>query len=160
VANSVIYIRPLYVESSGNPQPELTYVISVLGQNVQIQPTVQQSLEKLLQVPVVGPGGTTSNPSSLGSATAQAANQYLQQAQSDYEQAQAALQNGGTSALSQYQADIEAMATALNQAEALLNPTGSKPPTPSTTTTTTVPRQRPKSKTTAALGPPPSGTSS
>ncbi len=160
VANSVIYIRPLYVESSGNPQPELTYVISVLGQDVEIQPTVQQSLEKLLQVPVVGPGGTVTSPSSVSSATTQAANQYLQQAQSYYNQAQNALQNGGSSALSQYQADIDAMANALNQAEALLNPTGNKTSTPSSTTTTTTPRQRPKSKTTAALGGPPSGTSS
>ncbi len=37
VGNAVIYVRPLYVESSGNPQPELTDVITVLGQNVQIQ---------------------------------------------------------------------------------------------------------------------------
>ncbi len=161
VANSVIYVRPLYVESSGNPQPELTYVISVLGQDVQIKPTVQQSLEALLQVPTVGSGSSGTNPSTLGSATAQAVDQYLQQAQGYYQAAQSALQTGGSNALSQYQADIEAMASALDQAEVLLNPSGTKNPAPTTTTTTTPPKAKVKSKAaTAALGRPPAATRS
>jgi len=146
VGNAVLYVRPLYVESSGNPQPELTDVISVLGQNVQIQPTVQQSLQQLLQVPIVGQGGN-SGSSSLASATAQALNQYLQQAQTDYNAAQAALQSGSPTALSQYQTEINAMDQALQQAETLLNPTGTS--TSTTTTTTTVPKKKGKTKSTA-----------
>ncbi len=154
VGDSVVYVRPLYVESSGNPEPELTYVISVLGQDVQIKPTVQESLEALLQVPIVGSGGSSTNPSTEAEATLQAANQYLQQAQSDYQAAQNALQTGGANALSEYQSDIDAMASAINQAEALLNPTGSKStPATTTTTTTTPPKTKSKSKVpTAALG--------
>ena len=146
VGNAVLYVRPLYVESSGNPQPELTDVISVLGQNVQIFPTVQQSLQQLLQVPIVGQGGN-SGSSSLASATAQALNQYLQQAQTDYNAAQAALQSGSPTALSQYQTEINAMDQALQQAETLLNPTGTS--TSTTTTTTTVPKKKGKTKSTA-----------
>lgn len=147
VANSVLYVRPLYVESSGNPQPELAYVISVLGQNVQFWPTLQQSLSKLLPVPVVGAGGSGTSPSTLASATATAVNDYLQQAANDYSAAQSALQTGGSSALSEYQQDIDAMYAAIQQAESLLNPTGVKQPSPTTSTTTTVPKHKTTNKT-------------
>jgi uncharacterized membrane protein (UPF0182 family) len=148
VANSMIYIRPMYVESSGNPQPELAYVISVLGQNVQFWPTLQESLSKLLPVPVVGAGGSSANPSTLASATATAVNDYLQQAQNDYNAAQNALQTGGSNALSQYQMYIDAMDGAIQQAQALINPTGAT--APSSTTTTTVPKAKPKTAKTSA----------
>ena len=36
IANSMVYVRPLYVSPTTNPQPQLEYVIAVLGKNVQI----------------------------------------------------------------------------------------------------------------------------
>ncbi|MGH8995796.1 MAG: UPF0182 family protein, partial [Acidimicrobiales bacterium] len=141
VGNAVVYVRPMYVESSGNPQPELTYVITVLGQDVQIQPTLADSLGKLLRSPI--PTGQTgsSSSSNLSEATRAAVNSLLQQAQADYAAAQQALMTGGASGLTTFQTEIQAMETALQQAEALINPTGAKSTT-TTTTTTTVPKKK------------------
>ena len=36
IANSMVYLRPLYVSPTTNPQPQLQYVVGVLGKNVQI----------------------------------------------------------------------------------------------------------------------------
>ena len=147
VGNAVIYVRPLYVESSSNPQPELRDVITVLGQDVQIQSTVSASLSALLKAPLpTGTGGSTSSqPSSLAAATAAEVNSLLAQAQADYQAAQAALTSGGSNALAQYQTEIVAMEQVLQEAQALLNPGGG---TTTTTTTTTVPKK--KAKTTKA----------
>jgi hypothetical protein len=150
VGNAVIYVRPLYVESTSNPQPELTDVITVLGANVQIQPTVEASLDALLKASVpTGIGGSgSSSASGLAAATQAEVTSLLKQAQTDYDAAQAALTTGGTNALSQYQTDIVQMEQVLQQADALLNPVGGPTPAAPTTTTTTVPKK--KSKTTTA----------
>jgi uncharacterized membrane protein (UPF0182 family) len=146
VGNAIIYVRPLYVESSSNPQPELTDVITVLGSDVQIKSTVQASLDALLNatVPTSSGGSSTSSTSGLAEATKEAVNGLLAQAQSDYLNAEAALTAGGTSSLAQYQTDIVAMEQALQQAQELINPAGATTPTTSTTTTTTVPKKKGK----------------
>jgi len=149
VGNAVIYVRPLYVESSSNPQPGLTDVITVLGQNVQMKPTLTASLAALLNVsvlPSATPGSLPGSASGLAATTASAVNDLLQQAQSDYDAAQAALTSGGTDALAQFQADIVLMDQAIQQANTLLNPTAApKSTTTTTTTTTTVPKKKSKS---------------
>ena len=61
VGQSIVYLRPLYVASSSIPQPQLTYVIGVLGQKVVIKSTVAQTLSSLLKTPVI-PGGSQGNP--------------------------------------------------------------------------------------------------
>jgi uncharacterized protein len=139
VGNSMLYVRPLYVESSGNPQPQLRYVITVLGQNVQMAPTLSASLDALLNLPSSAQPTLPSAPSgSLPSATQQALNNLLNQAQADYEAAQQALTNGGPNALAQYQTQVNNMQQALQQALSLLNAgTPTSAPTSSTTTTTT-----------------------
>ena len=146
VGNAVIYVRPLYVESTTNPLPQLTDVITVLGADVKIEPTVSASLNALLkiQVPTGTPGGSTSPTSSLGSATEVEVNSLIMQAQTDYQAAQAALTSGS---LAQYQTEIAAMEQVLQQAESLLNPTGTSPTTSPTTTTTTVPKKKTKTTT-------------
>ena len=153
VGNSIIYVRPLYVESTGNPQPELRFVITVLGQNVQIQPSISESLAALLKVPVVpgSEGSTSGTSSSLASALAAQVNSLLSQAQTDYTAAQTALKNGGSTALAQYQADVDAMNGLIQEAESLLTPaTGSSTSTTTTTTTpkttTTTPKNKAKPK--------------
>src|SRR6202034_772993 len=72
VGNAVIYVRPLYVESTSNPQPELTDVITVLGQKVEIQKTVSASLDALLTTTLpttTGGSSSSSSSSSLAAAT-------------------------------------------------------------------------------------------
>ena len=57
IANSMIYLRPLYVASTTNPQPQLEYVVAVLGKNVQIDTSLQAVLSDLLQITVALPSG-------------------------------------------------------------------------------------------------------
>ncbi len=159
VGNSIIYVRPLYLEATGNPEPELADVITVLGNDVQMAPTISQSLSKLLSAPVnSGTGGATSSPTSLAAAAAAQVSSLLQQAQADYNAAQSALTSGS---LATYQSDISAEEQVLNQAGAILSAAGAKATTP-TTTTTTLPtlKAKPKPKTkgtssTALAGRPP-----
>jgi hypothetical protein len=152
VDQSVLYIRPLYVESSGNPQPQLRDVIAVFGQKVQMKTTLSAALTAALgssvgAAPSTTPTGTTQTAGSLGSGTAGQIQTYLKEASADYEAAQAALTAGGTAALGTYQSDIDAENAALQQAEQLLAASGIAPPakstkgtkssTPKSTTTTT-----------------------
>jgi hypothetical protein len=153
VGQSVLYVRPLYVESTGNPQPELREVITVIGQNTAMQPTLSASLGQLLNTVIAStPGGSISpSSSSVASATEQEVNSLLSQAQSYYNQAQAALKAGGPNALANYQSAIDQMEQVIGEAETLLNPAGATPP--SSTTTTTVPPKKTKVKpTSTAIG--------
>ncbi len=145
VANAIIYIRPLYLEATGNPAPQLQDVIAVLGNDVQMAPTVGEALSNLLNAPVnSGTGGTTTSPSSLAAAAAQQVSALLDQAQTYYDNAQAALKSGS---LAQYQSDISSMQQVLAQAKSLLTAAGASPSTSSTTTTTTtLPKAAPKHK--------------
>ena len=145
VGDSVIYVRPLYVESTGNPQPELREVITVLGQNTAMQPTLSASLGQLLNTVLASNSGGSISPSgsSVATATEQEVNQLLTQAQTDYNQAQAALKAGGPNSLANYQSAIDQMEQAIAEAETLLNPAGT---TPSSTTTTTTPPKKTKTK--------------
>ncbi len=127
VAGSLLYVQPLYVESSRNPFPELQKVITVFGnQQATIANTLSAALSSLFTAPVqispTGGGGTSSTLSPQAEAL-------LAQAQASYTQAQADLTAGNLAA---YQNDINAMETALQAVQGL---TGG--PVASTTTTTT-----------------------
>jgi uncharacterized protein len=137
VANSIVYVRPLYTAASTNPQPQLAYVIAVDGKNVGFETTLSGALSDVLQTTVAVPTGNAAS----GVVPAAVAG-ILQQAQADYSSAQAALTAGD---LATYQSDIAAMETEIQQAEQLL---GTPPPGTSTgsTTTTTVPKSKVKSK--------------
>ena len=156
VGNAVIYVRPLYVESTSNPEPELDDVITVLGSDVQIQPTIELSLTNLLKAPLppTGVAGSSSSSTSLAAATEVEVQDLLAQAQADYTAAQAALTAGGSTALAQYQTSINAMEQVIQQADNLVSPAGATAPTTSTTTTTTVPKKKAKTSksTSTALG--------
>ena len=135
IANSMVYLRPLYVAATTNPQPQLAYVVAVLGKNVKIDVSLQAVLGDLLQTTVTLPTGSSGVPSS-GTVPAAVAG-YLQQAQTDYTNALAALKAGNLAA---FQTDIQAMAQQITQAQQVLSP-GTTSTT--TTTTTTVPRIKP-----------------
>ena len=137
IADSMIYLRPLYVAATTNPQPQLEYVVAVLGKNVQIDTSLQAVLSDLLQVTVAPPsaGGT-----SAGTVPSAVAN-ILQAAQTDYTNALAALKAGS---LSQFQTDIQAMDQQIMQAQQVLTP-GPTTTTTATTTTTVPPARGAKS---------------
>ncbi len=151
VGQSIVYLRPLYVASSSSPQPQLNYVIGVLGQKVVVQPTVSGALSQLLQTRITtggsGPG------TSVGTGTVPAAvQQYLNAAQADYAAALAALAAGD---LGGYQTKIDAMQQQISMAQDALGTAGPSPTPTSTTTTTTVPA---KSKSTKSVAKSPTST--
>ena len=135
IANSMVYLRPLYVAATTNPQPQLAYVVAVLGKNVKIDGSLQAVLGDLLQTTVTLPTGSGGVPSS-GTVPAAVAG-YLQQAQADYDNALAALKADN---LATFQTDIQAMAQQITQAQQVLSP-GTASTT--TTTTTTLPKVKP-----------------
>jgi uncharacterized membrane protein (UPF0182 family) len=114
---SVLYIRPLYVESSSNPLPQLRYVIAVFNQDVGISPTLSGALSQVLGTTVAG--GSSSGTTTTGGSTqtGQTAISYLKQASSDYAAAQAALASGDLGA---YQSAVVAMNSELKLAEKAL----------------------------------------
>jgi uncharacterized membrane protein (UPF0182 family) len=136
IGQSILYIRPLYVESSGNPLPQLNYVIAVYGGHVGMESSLSAALQDVIGTAVPGVGGqpstsstappSTSAPTSASTANAQT---YIAEALSDYAQAQAALKAGN---LGSYQSYVAAANTAIAEAQAALG----TPPTGSSTTTT------------------------
>jgi hypothetical protein len=131
----MVYVRPLYVSPTTNPQPQLEYVIAVLGKNVQIDTSLPNVLSDLLGTTVLPPGQAGSATGTVPSAVAG----ILQQAQTDYTNAQAALKADN---LSQFQTDIDAMQAAISQAQQVIGAT--TPGATTATTTTTVPPIKPK----------------
>jgi hypothetical protein len=126
VANALLYVQPLYVESSRNPFPVLQRVIAVYGnQPAAIGNSLSSALTQLFSAPVQA-SPTTGGSSTTLSPQAQA---LLAQAQNAYTQSQADLKAGN---LGNYQTDITSMESYLQQVQAL---TGG--PVASTTTTTT-----------------------
>ncbi len=133
IGQSIVYLRPLYVASSTLSQPQLNYVIGVLGQKVVIEPTVGSTLSDLLHLQTEIAGGGGSSSTTVGGTVPAAVQQYLNAAQTDYQNAQTALAAGDLGA---YQTDIDAMAAAITNARAAITPTSGAKTTPTTTTTT------------------------
>ena len=134
IADSMVYLRPLYVSPTTNPQPQLEYVVAVLGRTVKIDTSLSAVLSDILQTTVTVPSG--SGVSTGGTVPAAVAG-ILQAAQTDYNNALAALTAGN---LSQFQTDVQAMDQQIMQAQQVLSATGTA--TTTTTTTTTVPPVR------------------
>jgi hypothetical protein len=166
IDQSILYVRPLYVVSSGNPQPQLQDVIAVFGQKVDMESTLSAALTDVLNTQVNAPsssGGSNSTGPGSSSVSAQVQAQVqsdLTQALNDYNAAQTALASGQPNALATYESDIEQMDQEIAAAQNLLPgasiPSGStttttpaKRSTKSTTTTTTKPSSSSESSTTA-----------
>jgi uncharacterized membrane protein (UPF0182 family) len=141
IANSVVYLRPLYASPTTNPQPQLEYVVAVLGRTVKIDTSLSAVLSDLFQTNVSLP---TSGVPSTGTVPA-AVQGILQAAQSDYTNALAALKAGN---LSQFQTDIQAMDLQIMQAQQVLGAT--VPSSTSTTATTPPPPVKGKKSSTRA----------
>ncbi len=160
VGSSVMYVRPLYVKSTAVPQPQLKYVIAVLGQQVRMAPTLGATLNALLGSSLKSTGGlltTTPNapiatPPSGGSSSSAAVNQaraLLAKAAADFAQAQDDLKAG---TLSGYQHEIAAAETATQKAEAVLgggtgsssHTNGPSPSSPTAASATTTSSESPR----------------
>ena len=116
VEQSMLYFRPLYVQSSRNQLPVLQKVIAVYGGSggsvVAMGDTLEQALESVFQssVPLGGqqPSGTTPAPSSISvqiQSLINEANSLSQKIQTD-------LKNGD---LGQYQADVNTLNSVIQQ---------------------------------------------
>jgi hypothetical protein len=140
IADSMVYIRPLYVAASSNPQPKLEYVIAVLGGTVAFETSLSAAMSDITHVALPS---SSNGGSSTGTVPA-ALQSILAAAQTDYENAQAALK---AQDLQQYQADITAMEQQLASAQDVLNAT-----TGGTTTTTTTTRPKIPAKGTKKTG--------
>jgi len=129
VNNSLLYIQPLYVESSRNPIPVLQNVIAVYGSQpgVAIGDSLNSALAKLFQAPV----STTPGGGPTGTLSPQVRT-LLEAAQTAYQQSVTDLKAGQLGA---YQSDINNLEQDLVAVQQLTG--GTVPGTSSTTTTTT-----------------------
>ncbi len=139
IANSLLYIQPLYVQSSRNTFPELQQVIAVYGnQPAAIGATLSDALTTLFTAPVSttpgGGGSTTLSPQVRA---------LLNAAQQAYQQGQTDLKAGDLGA---YQQDIQTLESNLQEVQQLTGSTVT-PITPGTTTTTTPSSVKPTSST-------------
>ena len=127
VANALLYVQPLYVESSRNPFPVLQRVIAVYGnQPAAIGNSLSSALTQLFAAPVQASpttGRLVDDP------VADRPRRCWPRPRHAYTQSQADLKAGNLGA---YQTDITSMESYLQQVQAL---TGG--PVASTTTTTT-----------------------
>lgn len=130
VANSLLYVQPLYVESARNQFPVFQLVIAVYGTQVAIDSTLAAALTQVFAAPVsTTPGGT----STTGALSSQVRS-LLDAAQTEYQQSLTDLKAGN---LGNYQTDITTMESDLEEVQQLTG--GTVTPTTTTTTTTTQP---------------------
>lgn len=137
IDQSLLYIRPLYVESSQNPLAEFKKVIVVYGTQVAIDDTLGQALASVFGAPIPGVVNGSTPPTTVvgtspvtGSGSSPTVAALLAQAEAAYNQAQADLKAGDFAA---YATDIAKVGSLLNQANAASGSGGG------TTTSTTAP---------------------
>jgi hypothetical protein len=137
IGKSMLYVRPLYVESKTVSVPQLKDVIAVLGQRVEMRKTLGAALNALLGTTLKSTNGTltttpsattspTSSPSGSSASSPQvsAARGLLAQASNDYAAAQADLR---ASNLSGYASEVAAAQRATEKAAQLLSQTSASP---------------------------------
>lgn len=127
VGNSIVYVRPLYVESSRNPLPQLQDVIVVTGKTAAMETTLGAALQDITQGSVAA---ITTSPTSSSAVVSPAVTQDLAAAQAEYNSAQQELTSGNLGA---YQSDITQMDQDITEAQqAAATPSGSTSSTSST----------------------------
>ena len=126
VENSLLYVRPLYVQSTRNPLPEFKKAIVVFGNKAVMRDSLQAALAAVFgaapaTLEQARPGappvpGAPAPPPAAGPAPATPAapnvQQLLDQAQAAYDAAQTALRNGN---LAEYQRQINVVGDLLRQ---------------------------------------------
>jgi len=138
VNQSLLYVRPLYVEAENTQLPELKRVIVVYKDQAVAAPTLREALGQIFgAAPETQEAGTTTTPApgvtpppTAGPGVSATVQSLLDQALQAYRQAQAALKSGD---LSGYQKAVDQMNNLIAQAR---SESASSPPS---TTTTTAP---------------------
>jgi hypothetical protein len=131
VGGGLLYFEPVYVSQSATGSsgayPTLQGMLVYYNGQIGYAPTLAESLAKVFGVQVgQGGGGTSPPPSSGGTASNSTVQKYLQQAETFYNQAQAALKSGN---LAEFGADLAKMKAALDKAQKAAQ--GSPSPRPS-----------------------------
>jgi uncharacterized membrane protein (UPF0182 family) len=108
LGQSMLYVRPLYVQSSRNALPEIQDVIAVYGTTAAMGTTLQSALEQVFAAPLALGQGS----GAVSSALSAQEQQLVAQANSLYGESQAALKAGNLGA---YQADVNQIGAVLNQ---------------------------------------------
>ncbi|HEX3946918.1 MAG TPA: UPF0182 family protein, partial [Acidimicrobiales bacterium] len=145
IDQSMLYVRPLYTESTGNPQPQLKYVIAVFGQKVGLETSLNASLNDVLKTHLGGSGtpgpSTTTGQTGTGGGNGKVPASAVAQAQADLNQAAAdyakALEDLKAGDLGAYQSDIAAEHAEEQAAQDLLQSAAATPTaaTPSASST-------------------------
>ncbi len=132
IADSLLYVRPLYLSSSQVDLPTLADVVIQYGDQVAMAPTLDQALAKVFGAQAgsgsgsgTGSGGGSSSGSGQSSSATIPAQvrKYVASATSAYAAAQAALAKGD---LGTYQSDVEAAGRDLAAVQKLLDTTPAK----------------------------------
>jgi uncharacterized membrane protein (UPF0182 family) len=163
IDQSLLYIRPLYVQSSRNPLPEFKKIIVVYGNQAAMEDSLGQALTDLFGSPVPGlpstsAAGAATAPTTVtpapGPGVSATVAQLLAQAQAAYAQAQNDLKAGD---LGKYQTDINQAGNLLNQAAQAASASASPAPTspPAAAPPTTAPPAPTTGSTNSAVGRPP-----
>jgi uncharacterized membrane protein (UPF0182 family) len=147
IDEALVYVLPMYVESEGEGQiPRLTNVIAVLGNEVVIEPTLQEALSSLFDQEVATQEDPTAEPPSgdegeepTGTAAEQA-QVLLSEAGDLFNEADAAL---AAQDLATYQEKTNEAREKVQEAVDLLEQEAGVPPDDATTSTTTTSDTRP-----------------
>jgi len=123
IETALLYIEPIYLESSTVAKPQLKKVIAATGQNVVMEDTLDKALASLLGA---APPSTSTGPATAPSGTVA---QLIAQANAHYNAAQTALRNGD---FATYAKEIQTVGNILNQLVAL-QPAASASPSASPT---------------------------
>ncbi len=128
IHNSIVYMRPLYVESSSNALPELRDVIVVYGKQAAMDTSLPLALSDIFQgvatsTTTSSSTGTSTAPATSGAPISSAVKSWISQADQAYQQAQADLKSGD---LGGYQQEVNQMGTDLQNADAMVS-TPAKP---------------------------------
>jgi uncharacterized membrane protein (UPF0182 family) len=150
VGQSMLYFRPLYVQSSRNAYPQLQYVIAVYstpqGSTVTMDKTLSAAISDIFQgLAIPGPSPTGPTPSQGAAASAEVKS-LIAQANQDFQQAEADLKAGNFSAYGTDIANLQSVLQELSQASGISSAsTSTVNPAASTTTTTTTTTTTPAS---------------
>lgn len=115
IADSLIYVRPLYVSSTQIGFPQLRYVIVVYGKEIAMEPTLSTALAD-----VFGSAPATLGNGGKSNQIPEQARLDISEANADFQAAQAALARGDLGA---YQSDVSAAGRLLAEANAIVNAT-------------------------------------
>jgi uncharacterized membrane protein (UPF0182 family) len=140
IEQSLLYVRPLYVQSTGPTKlPEFKFIAAAYGNRAVLADSVQGALAQLFPDlgPAPPPGGTTPPPGGTtppGGGTPTDVAGLLQQAETAYNDAQTALKAGD---LAGYQKAVDRVADLIRQAKVAAGPATTTTTTPPGATTTT-----------------------